>query len=131
MTHALYAPWRRASVYDKEGKLFNEYPSINRAKSALGLNEYDIRWNRNRFNHFVFCPKPNLELKIVDNTLQTISFSVPLSSHKKLSSITGINLENIPIGVIYAYLEDKETLYEIYKSAAPGGARLNFHPFIK
>lgn len=31
------------SVYDKEGNLFNEYSSINRAKSALGLNEYDIR----------------------------------------------------------------------------------------
>ena len=30
------------SVYDKEGNLFNEYSSINRAKSALGLNEYDI-----------------------------------------------------------------------------------------
>jgi len=31
------------SVYDKEGNLFNEYSSINRAKTALGLNEYDIR----------------------------------------------------------------------------------------
>lgn len=30
------------SVYDKEGILFNEYSSINRAKTALGLNEYDI-----------------------------------------------------------------------------------------
>ena len=106
------------SVYDKEGNLFNEYSSINRAKSALGLNEYDIRWNRNRFNHFVFCPKPKLELKIVDNTLQNISVSVPLSSHKKLTPITGINLESIPIGDIYAYLDDKETLFDIYKSAS-------------
>lgn len=31
------------SVFDKEGNLYNEYSSINKAKSALGLNEYDIR----------------------------------------------------------------------------------------
>ena len=31
------------SVYDKEGNLYNEYLSINKAKSALGLNEYEIR----------------------------------------------------------------------------------------
>ena len=77
-----------------------------------------MRRNRNRFNHFVFCPKPKLELKIVDNTLQNISVSVPLSSHKKLTPITGINLESIPIGDIYAYLDDKETLFDIYKSAS-------------
>lgn len=76
------------------------------------------RGARNRFNHFFFCPKPNLELKIVDNTLQNISVSVPLSSHKKLNSITGINLENIPIGFIYAYLDDKETLFDVFKSAS-------------
>lgn len=29
-------------VFDKKGKLFNEYSSINRAKSALGITEYDI-----------------------------------------------------------------------------------------
>jgi hypothetical protein len=50
--------------------------------------------------------------------LQRISVSVPLSSHKKLTPITQINLENIPNGFIYAYLEDKETLFDIYKSAA-------------
>lgn len=41
--HTLGLNSHSISVYDKEGKLFNEYPSINRAKSALGLNEYDIR----------------------------------------------------------------------------------------
>ena len=50
--------------------------------------------------------------------MQNISVSVPLSSHKKLTPITGINLESIPIGDIYAYLDDKETLFDIYKSAS-------------
>jgi hypothetical protein len=31
------------SVFDKEGNLFNEYLSINKAKSALGFSEHDIR----------------------------------------------------------------------------------------
>jgi hypothetical protein len=117
------------SVYDKEGNLFNEYLSINKAKSALGLSEYDIRWNRNRLNHFVFCPKPKLELKIVDNTLQNIFVSAPLSYHKKLIPITGINLENIPTGVISAYLDDKETLFDIFNSASDFAAIHKINPW--
>ena len=126
-SRASYLNSHSITVYDKEGNIFNEYPSINKAKAALGLNEFKIRWNRNRLNHFVLCPIPNLELKIVDNTLNDIS--VPISSHKKIIPITGINLESIPIGSIYAFLEDKETIFDIYISATQFATIHNLNPW--
>ena len=125
-SRASYLNSHSITVYDKEGNIFNEYPSINKAKAALGLNEFQIRWHRNRLNHFVLCPIPNLELKIVDNTLNDIS--VPISSHKKIIPITGINLESIPIGSIYAFLEDKETIFDIYISATQFATIHNLNP---
>jgi hypothetical protein len=106
------------SVYDTKGNLFNEYSSINKAKLALGLSEYEIRWHRNRENHFVFVSKYGLDLRIVDETLATISSSKTLSSFQKLVPISGINLEEIPMGVVSIYLDDKETLHGVYESAS-------------
>jgi hypothetical protein len=106
------------SVFDKEGNLFNSYDSINKAKSALGLTEFAIRWYRNRADQLVLCPKPNLHLRIVDETIQTISSSAPLASFEKLVPIIGINLAEIPEGFIYAYLDDKETLFGVFRSAS-------------
>lgn len=117
------------SVYDKEGKLYNKYSSINKAKIALGLTDFDIHWHRNRENHFLLCPNPNLELKIVDETLKSISTSAPLSSFQKLIPITGINLDEIPYGLIYVYLDDKETLYEIFNSSSEFASALNINPW--
>jgi hypothetical protein len=54
----------------------------------------------------------------VDESLATISSSKALSSFQKLEPISGINLEDIPIGVVYVYLDDKETLHGIYESAS-------------
>ena len=48
-----------------------------------------------------------LHLRIVDETIQTISSSAPLASFEKLVPIIGINLAEIPEGFIYAYLDDK------------------------
>lgn len=110
------------------GKLYNQYYSINRAKAALGLTEYEIRWNRNRENHFIFCPKPGLYLRVVDNNLKTISSSAPLTSNKNLIPITGINLDEIPIGVIYAYLDDKETIYNIFSTASEFASVQDLNP---
>jgi len=110
-SHIIYA-------YDKKGILFNEYASINQAKFALGLTEYEIRWNRNRYNHFIYCPKPGIDLRILDTTLQITSYEAPLSSFKNLVPITGINLNNIPMDVIYAYLDDKKTLYGVFNTAS-------------
>lgn len=119
------------SVYDKEGKLYNKYSSINKAKIALGLTEFEIHWlrSRNRENHFLLCPNPNLELRIVDETLKSISTSAPLSSFQKLIPITGINLDEIPYGLIYVYLDDKETLYEIFNSSSEFASAHNINPW--
>lgn len=84
----------------------------------MGLTEYEIRWNRNRDNHFIYCTKPGIELRILDTTLQITSSEAPLSSFKNLVPITGINLNNIPMDVIYAYLDDKKTLYGVFKNAS-------------
>jgi hypothetical protein len=105
-------------TYDKKENFFNEYSSINQAKFALGLTEYEIRWNRNRDNHFIYCPKPGIEIRILDTTLQITSSEAPLSSFKNLVPITGININNIPMDVIYAYLDDKKTLYGVFKNAS-------------
>lgn len=69
------------SVYDRKGNLFNEYYSINQAKFALGLSENEIRWNRNRENHFIYCSKLNLDLRIDDETIQINSSETPLSNY--------------------------------------------------
>ena len=58
------------SVYDEEGKLFNEYPSLNKAKSALGLSEFEIRWHRNRENHFIFISKFNIIVLLFYNFIK-------------------------------------------------------------
>ena len=54
-------------------------------------------------------------LRIVDETIQSISSSAPLSSFEKLVPVIGINLEEIPKGFIYAYLDDKETLFGVFR----------------
>lgn len=54
----------------------------------------------------------------MDETLVANSSSTPLSSHLKLVPINGINLEEMEVGVIYAYLDDKETLYGVFNSAS-------------
>lgn len=90
-TPKIWSKSHSISVYNKEGKLYNKYSSINKAKFALGLTEYEIHWNREK--NFLFCPKPNLELRIVDETLKSISTSAPLNSYPKLKPISGINLE--------------------------------------
>lgn len=117
------------SVYDKEGNLFNSYDSINKAILSLGLTEYDIRWNRNRKDHYVLCPKPNQYLRIVDETIQSISHSAPLSSFEKLVPVIGINLDEIPKGFIYAYLDDKETLYGVFSSASEFATANSLNPW--
>lgn len=119
----------KISVFDREGNLFNSYDSINKAKSALGLTEFGIRWNRNRADQYVLCPKPNLYLRIVDETIQTISSSAPLASFEKLVPIIGINLEEIPEGFIYAYLDDKETLFGVFRSASEFALANNLNPW--
>jgi len=82
----------------------------------LGLTEYEIRWNRNRDNHFIYCPKPGIE--ILDTILQITSSEAPLSSFKNLVPITGINLNNIPMDVIYTYLDNNKTLYGVFNNAS-------------
>ena len=109
--------------------MYNKYSSINKAKIALGLTEFEIHWNRNRENHFLLCPTPNLELRIVDETLKSISTSAPLNFHQKLIPITGINLDEIPYGLIYVYLDDKETLYEIFNSSSEFALAHNINPW--
>lgn len=111
--------------------MYNKYSSINKAKIALGLTEFEIHWlrSRNRENHFLLCPNPNLELRIVDETLKSISTSAPLNSFQKLIPITGINLNEIPYGLIYVYLDDKETLYEIYNSSSEFASAHNINPW--
>ena len=112
-SHIIYA-------YDKKGNLFYEYASINQAKFALGLTDYKIRWNRNKDNRFIYCPKLGIELRIFDSTLKISSSfgnNRSLSSFKNLVSVKDINLNNIPMNVIYAYLDDKKTLYGIFNNA--------------
>lgn len=82
----------------------------------MGLTEYEIRWNRNRDNHFIYCPKPGIE--ILDTILQITSSEAPLSSFKNLVPITGINLNNIPMDVIYTYLDNNKTLYGVFNNAS-------------
>lgn len=109
-----------------------KYYSINIAKAALGLTEYGIRWYRNRENHFIFCPKSGLDLRFVDNNLKTIFSSAPLTFNKNLIPITGFNLvpeAEIPIGVIYAYLDDKETLYNIFSTASEFASVHDLNPW--
>lgn len=114
-------------VYDKNGLLYNEYSSIKQASSALGLTEHQLRWYRNRTNHFVYCPIPNLELLILDEILS--SSQIPLSYQNKFPLISGIDLYLIPEGFIYAYLEDKTTLFEVFNSASEFTSIYNLNPW--
>lgn len=66
----------------------------------------------------MYCPKLRIELIICDSTLQISYYEAPLSSFKNVVSIKDINLNNIPMNVIYAYLEDKKTLYGIFNTAS-------------
>lgn len=117
----------KISVYDKNGFIYNEHSSIKQASSALGLTEHQLRWNRNRTDHFVYCPIPNLKLLIIDDILS--SSQIPLSYHSKLPQISGIDLDLIPEGFIYAYLEDKTTLLEVFNSASEFASIYNLNPW--
>lgn len=93
--------------------MFNRYRSINHICQVLGLTEHQIRWFRNRIDTFLKITKLNLELRIVDETVVNLTTKVPLSSHLKLVDIMGINLKAIPMNVLYAYLDDKQTIYRV------------------
>jgi hypothetical protein len=52
-----------------------------------------------------------------------------LGSFEKLVPIIGINLAEIPEGFIYAYLDDKETLFGVFRSASEFALANNLNPW--
>lgn len=117
------------SVYDKNGNLFNNYESINQATKALGIKDHNIRWSRNRENYYIYCPKPGLELKIIDGTLNELTTNVPLSHHHNLINLTDDFLNNLDAGLLYVYFEDKKTIYGTFKTASEFAKLHNLNPW--
>ena len=117
------------SVYDKNGNLFNSYESINQAKIALGITDSVIRWSRNRTNYLIYCPKPDMELLIRDETLNELTTNVPLSHHQKLANITDDFLNNLASDLLYVYLEDRKTIYGTFKTASEFAKLHNLNPW--
>jgi hypothetical protein len=46
------------------------------------------------------------------------SSEAPLSTFKYLLTIKSIHLNNIPMDIIYTYLDDKKTLYGVFNTAS-------------
>lgn len=69
-----------------------------------------------------------MELQIRDDTLNQITTNVPLSHHQKLSNLTEDFFNNLNVGFIYVYLEDRKTIYGKFKTASEFDKLHNLNP---
>lgn len=107
------------SVFTETGEKFNEYYSINRASLALGIPTHLINYNRNIEDRYIYCSIPKIRLRFVDEVINEIINKSPLSSHLKLTSVTGIDLDSMPVDEVQAKLVDsKEIILDTFSSAS-------------
>jgi hypothetical protein len=130
-----YTPsiWEKShtiSVFTESGDKFNEYSSINRASSALGITSYLINYHRNIEDRYIYCPIPKIRLRFVDEVINEIINKSPLSSHLKLTSVTGIDLDSIPIDEVQARLADsKDIILDTFSSASEFARFYSLNPW--
>lgn len=103
------------TAYTIDGEVYNEYSSIRTARRALGISEGVLTNARNRIDYFINCPTPNKLLRIFDHTINS-ELGIPLSSHKNILPISGIEIKDIPFGKIHAIFSNKSDLYGEYVS---------------
>jgi hypothetical protein len=117
-------------AYTESEKVFNQYSSINRASIALGVTKSIITYNRNIKDRYIYCSIPKLRLRFVDEVINEINKSSPLSSHQKLTEVTGIDLNSIPKNEIQARLADsKDIILDTFSSASEFARNYGLNPW--
>ena len=98
------------SVFTESGDKFNEYSSLNRASLAWGIPSNIINHHRNIEDRYINCSIPKIRLRLVDEVINEIIYKSPLSSHHKLTSVTGIDLDSIPVNEVQARIADSKDI---------------------
>lgn len=102
---------------------FNSYfNSTNEAVKLLNIKKTTLIRYINLMNHPIYSPALEKDLFIIDASKPRTNSEPQYSNTNHLKPITGFILESLEIGLLYAYLSDKETLFGIFDT--PGQAAL-------
>lgn len=107
-------------AWDKDGNLIQSFDSRYAAASGLGIPRVSLQRYLNLSLHSIFSPTLEMDVYIVDPNLPMSDAKPSGPTQTDFGPIQGVDLEALPMGSLFALLEDKETIYAKY--ATPGEA---------
>jgi hypothetical protein len=106
----------------KDGSLSSYFNSTNEAAKLLEIKRTSLIRYTNLINHSIYSPALDKEVFIIDASKPRTDNNPQFHNRDHLKPISGINLETLKIGLLYAYLSDKVTLFGLFDT--PGEAAL-------